>query len=134
VGWLVGVSVLLAASASAWLLLSPAPLTDADHFTSIAMSYAVGNMVWSSGPTVQSSEIVPLARLQTALTSRVPRSVSSQVNVPDLTHQYGPSRKVALVVLHGVYNSLPPDEGVNIRGDVVLLVDVRTGRVLFMTA
>jgi hypothetical protein len=37
---------------------------------------------------------------------------------------------MAMVVLHGTYNTLPPDEGVDLTGDVVVLVDVRTNRVV----
>jgi hypothetical protein len=65
--------------------------------------------------------------------SSLPPPTQHDVNVPDLIHRYGANRSVDMVVVHGVFNSLPPDEGVVVRGTVVVLVDARSTRVLLMT-
>src|SRR5690349_943787 len=74
-----------------------------------ALAYARARTVWYSGPTVQSVRTVPLNRLESALRASVPAHIQQDVNVPDLVRRYSPHRQVALVVLNGVYNSLPPD-------------------------
>jgi hypothetical protein len=77
--------------------------------------------------------VVPLDELKAALSGRVPAHVAQDVNVSDLIARYGPKHRVALVVLSGSYNSLPPDEGVPVTGDVVALVDQPSNRVLLLT-
>ena len=89
-------------------------------------------MLWNSGPRVRSAQVLPLRLLPRDLASSVSASVRQHVNVPDLLRRYGPNRQVVLVVLYGVYNSLPPDEGVEIRGDAITLVDPKTNRVLLL--
>jgi hypothetical protein len=98
-----------------------------------ALAYARARTVWYSGPVVQSVRTVPLDRLQGALRASVPAHIQQDVNIPALIRQYGPHRQVALVVLNGSYNSLPPDEGVTVHGDWVAIVDARTNRVLLLT-
>src|SRR5947209_17406226 len=91
------------------LRVATAPPAGADVAASdAALTYARDTTVWSSGPTAQSVRVVPLRRLEPALRAAVPAAVASDVNVSDLVRQYGPNRRVALVVLSGVYNSLPP--------------------------
>ena len=98
-----------------------------------ALTYAQQHMVWIKGPTVQSSRTVELRGLEPALARAVSPTLRRDVNVEELLHRYGPNRQVTLVILNGVYNTLPPDEGVTVRGAVVVLVDARTDRVLLMT-
>jgi hypothetical protein len=103
------------------------------HATAVGLSYARGYMSWSYGPTVQSARIIPLKQLESALRTSVPTTVRQDVDVPGLVRHYGANRQVDLVVLSGTYNSLPPDEGVMVTGDVVELVDARTNKVLLLT-
>jgi len=97
------------------------------------MDYAQQYFVWAHGPTVVSQQTLPLGRLPAALHSAVPVAVSQDVNTDQLLQQYGPHRTVALDVFHGTYNSLPPDEGLQLTGDVVVLVDVARNKVLLAT-
>lgn len=97
------------------------------------INYAQQYFVWSNGPTVVSRQTLPLGRLPAALRSAVPVAVSQDVNTDQLLQQYGPHRTVALDVFHGTYNSLPPDEGLQLTGDVVVLVDVGRNKVLLAT-
>jgi len=106
--------------------------TSADRAQSAALSYSRNYMAWSSGPQVQNVHIVPLREVE--------RTVRVYVHVPyrdvklgGLLTQYSPQRSIAVVDLHGVFNSLPPDEGVVAPGDVVVLVDVKTDKVLLLT-
>jgi len=123
-GLVVGVGLL-------WYGLSPSspPLNAA---TQAGLVYSRDYMLWNSGPRVRSAQVLPLRLLPRALASSVSVSVRRHVNVPDLLRRYGPNRQVVLVVLYGVYNSLPPDEGVEIRGDAITLVDPKTNRVLLL--
>lgn len=98
-----------------------------------ALAYAKQTTVWVSGPSVQSVSLMRLAQLDAGLRRTVSPRVRSDVNVHDLIRSYGPNRQVALVVLSGVYNSLPPDEGVVAHGVMVSVVDARTNRVLLLT-
>ena len=116
-----------------WYALAASATSTQSRAADSALTYARQYMTWSSGPALQSTHTLPLRHLTSALTRYTPSRVARGVNVPDLLRRYGPNRQVALVVLYGVYNSLPPDEGVNVDGDVVLLVDARTNRVLFVT-
>lgn len=99
----------------------------------IARSYAARTTLWNSGPTVTGVHIVPLTGLAAALHRSVAPALAADVNVPDLQRRVGRSRQVALVVLHGVFNTLPPAEGVTITGNMVAIVDMRTQQVLLLT-
>ncbi len=123
-GLVVGVGLL-------WYGLSPSspPLNSA---TQAGLVYSRDYMLWKSGPRVRSAQVLPLRLLPRALAASVSVSVRRHVNVRDLLRRYGPNRQVALIVLYGVYNSLPPDEGVEIRGDAITLVDPKTNRVLLL--
>jgi len=57
------------------------------------------------------------------LAASVPADVVKDINVPELIHQFGANRQVGLIVPSGVFNSLPPDEGVVEHSQVVVLVD-----------
>lgn len=131
---LAGLLALLAIAAAVLVIsLSSPTSSDQSSASDAALSYAQQYMVWSHGPTVQSAHIVPLRRLDQAITSYVPAVVRKDINVGDLMQQYGPNKQVALVVLAGTFNSLPPDEGVTINGGVVVIVDVKSDRVLLLT-
>jgi hypothetical protein len=137
-GWIVaflailGLAVSLLALAAAYRSTCACSIGTAGA-PDIALTYARQHMVWVRGPTLRSSHMATLRTLEPLLTSTVSSSVKDDVNVPDLVHRFGANRKVALVVLTGVYNSLPPDEGMDIQGEVIALVDVRTDRVLLLT-
>jgi hypothetical protein len=89
-------------------------------------------MVWTHGPGVQSVQTVPLAQLPDAMRP-LPSSVRDNVNVSDLLRRFGRRERVAVVIMTGTYNSLPPDEGVDVKGQVVALVDTRDDRVILLT-
>jgi hypothetical protein len=99
--------------------------------TQAGLDYSRNTMIWEKGPQVQSSTVVPMHSLRNALMS-APQSVHD-INVSDLIKQYGKNRQVDLVVLSGKFNTLPPGEGVDIYGQVVVLVDMKTRRALLMT-
>jgi hypothetical protein len=124
--------LLLIIGGVAYYALASSPSRSA-RIDQVALADARAQMVWSQGPTVQSTQILKLGQLSAALARSVPLRVAQDVNVQDLERRYGPQRTVALVVVNGVYNTLPPDEGVNLRGDAVVIVDVRTNRALFLT-
>lgn len=90
-------------------------------------------MIWTSGPVVRRSDTLPLRRLSRVLAAEVSPTVASHVNVTDLLRRFGSGREVALVILTGGFNSLPPDEGVDMHGDVVVLLDAHTNTPLFLT-
>jgi hypothetical protein len=98
-----------------------------------ALYYAQHQMVWMSGPTVVTSYVLPMRELPRALRLYVPRKVARDVNTADLIRRYGANLQIGMVVLRGVFNTLPPDEGVVVHGDVVVLVDVKHDRGLFLT-
>ncbi|MBV9282456.1 MAG: hypothetical protein JOZ41_20450 [Chloroflexi bacterium] len=125
--------VLALAGAIVWLALTTSAPAPPDRLTQAALAYSQQYIEWSRGPTVRSSQTVPLARLDGALARNVPPRVRRDVNVSDLLRRFGPRRRLGLVVLYGVYNSLPPDEGVEVNGDLAVLVDVATNRVLLVT-
>ena len=89
-------------------------------------------MAWERGPTVAWSRLVRLGELDAAL-QPVHLAGRHDVNTVDLIHRYGKERQVDLVVLQGRFNTLPPDEGVNVNGEVVVLVDMKTRHVILMT-
>lgn len=97
-----------------------------------ALGYAGQQMVWIKGPTVVSTHVIRLRDLAKRLRVEVPPAVWSDVNVRALLRQYGPTRQVGLVILSGVFNSLPPDEGVVVHADVIVLVDPRTNRGIYL--
>jgi hypothetical protein len=97
-----------------------------------ALAAAKQQMVWSSGPKIQSVHTLKLSGLRRALDHVVARQVANDVNVADLMRRFGPRRAVTLVVIHGTYNSLPPDEGVPITGQAVVILDHRSNRVLLL--
>lgn len=125
-GLVVGIGLL-------WYGLSPSspPLNPA---TQAGLVYSRDAMEWYSGPQVRSAQVLPLRLLPRALVASVSARVRHDVNEPylNLLRRYGPNRQVALVILYGVYNSLPPDEGVEIRGDAITLVDPKTNRILLL--
>jgi hypothetical protein len=102
--------------------------------TQAALQYARTEMVWIQGPSVGHERTATMGALPALLRTLASTSLRQDVNTADLIRRYGPHRPVDIIVLSGVYNSLPPDEGVNVQGEVLLLVDPRTDRVLFLTA
>jgi hypothetical protein len=104
-----------------------------DRAADAALQYAKQYMTWSQGPKVSSTHVVPLGGLSVALRRYVPAPLRDDVNAGQLSRTYGLKTKVSLIVLSGTFYSLPPDEGVNVNGDVVAIVDVRTNRVLLVT-
>lgn len=128
--------LLVAAIAAVFAMLWGAGVigtAQSDRAGAAALAYAHARTLWTSGPTIRSVRVVPLDELKAALSGRVPAHVAQDVNVSDLIARYGPKHRVALVVLSGSYNSLPPDEGVPVTGDVVALVDQPSNRVLLLT-
>lgn len=124
--WLVAVGVI------AFVLLSPFSRASTNGIDQSALAYGRNHMVWSQGPTVQSTRVIRLRELPAALGATVASHVAQDVNVPQLERRFGANREVALVVLHGVYNSLPPDEGVIIAGQAVVLLDPHTDKELYI--
>jgi hypothetical protein len=98
------------------------------------LRYARAEMVWTHGPSVVHARVGTIGDLPTLLPSLANTTLRQDVNTRDLIRQYGPRRKVDIIVLSGVYNSLPPDEGVNVQGEALVLVDVESNKVLFLTA
>ncbi|HEX8917064.1 MAG TPA: hypothetical protein VF898_01050 [Chloroflexota bacterium] len=104
----------------------------ADQAQNAALSYARSYMAWSSGPQVQSLHIVPLRDVEQTVRAYV-RVPYRDVKIGDLLAHHNPARRIAVVDLHGVFNTLPPDEGVVAPGDVLVLVDAGTDKVLLLT-
>lgn len=129
--WIAGPLVLLAAAFGLYIF-ALSPSSGGSSVDQAALRYAGQQIVWNQGPTVQSTHIVRLGDLQHTLAAATPPRVANDVNVPALIQRYGAGRQVALVVLSGEFNSLPPDEGVVARGDVVVLVDTKTNRALYV--
>lgn len=118
----------------AWVSLAAAPATAGSRALQAGESYGRQEVVWSQGPSIQTRRVVPVSGLAAALASAVPPTTRQSVDTVSLERRYGPQRQIAMIVLRGTYNSLPPDEGVNISGDVVVLVDVTTKRILLLTS
>ncbi|GAC1472752.1 MAG: hypothetical protein NVS2B16_28680 [Chloroflexota bacterium] len=97
-------------------------------------NYGRQEVVWSQGPSIESEKVISLNQLSSTLASMVPTTTQQNVAAMPLARRYGARRRVAVVVLRGTYNSLPPDEGVAVTGDVLVLVDVKTDHVLLMTS
>ncbi len=126
------VSVILVAMGvgGAWLTLAGAGApTGEDRAIQRAEDFGKSTIVWSQGPSLRDGRVVQLDGLQEALSS-LPLPTRYDVDVAGLERQYGANRRVALVILRGTYNSLPPDEGVDVYGNIVVLVDVKTERVI----
>jgi hypothetical protein len=88
-------------------------------------------MVWESGPVVQSSRVIRLGQLgQYVRILGTP--VRNDVSVSSLIRQYRADRPVDFVVLFGKYNTLPPDEGVDVHGQALALVDMKTDTTLYL--
>lgn len=98
-----------------------------------ALRYVGTEMVWTQGPTITQERTGTMGALPRLLPTMASTSLRKDVNTADLIRRFGPNRPIDIIVLSGVYNSLPPDEGVNVRGEALVLVDPRTDRVLFLT-
>lgn len=131
---LFGVAVLLVLALTGILLITSS-VTDStpNPLNQAALRYANQQMIWTSGPTVRRSDTLPLGRLSHALATEVSPTVAAHVNVSDLLHRFSANRRIALVILTGSFNSLPPDEGVDMHGDVVVLLDAQNNKPLFLT-
>jgi hypothetical protein len=114
-----------------WFAVTSLGSSGTDSISRAAIAYSRGQIIWDSGPTVQSVHVVPLRNLSRALASYAPPQVSPNINVGDLQRQYGPNFRVGLVVLHGDFNSLPPGEGITLHFAVVL-VNARTNKGFFL--
>lgn len=125
--------VIVIAAAVIWYQNATAAPSAAQRAGTIARSYAARTTLWNSGPTVTEVRVVPLTRLATTLRRTVTTQIADDVNVADLQRRVGTNRQVALVVLHGVFNTLPPAEGVTVTGNMVAIVDMRTRKVLLLT-
>ena len=130
---LVPLLILLLGAGLAWFVVSASATSSQNRAGAAAMSYARTTMVWSSGPGVHSVQVVPLRNLAATLRASAPSALQQDVNVADLIRRVGPDRRVALVLLSGTYNTLPPDEGVIVNGEVAAIVDLKTNRVLLLT-
>lgn len=98
-----------------------------------ALRYVGTEMVWTQGPTIAHERTGTMGALPGLLQTMANTSLRKDVNTADLIRRFGPHRRIDIIVLSGVYNSLPPDEGVNVQGEALVLVDPRTDRVLFLT-
>jgi hypothetical protein len=101
--------------------------------TQAGLRYARAEMVWTHGPSIAHERTGATGALPALLPALANTRLRKDVNTADLIRRYGPNRKVDIIVLSGVYNSLPPDEGVDVQGEVLVLVDAQTNRVLFLT-
>lgn len=131
---IVFLSVLIPITIGFWLLMAQngggkTPQTSGQ----IALAYTRSNLHWIRGPYVQATYPTTVGRLQQTLYRHVPIRVVQDVNVRQLVRKYGSKPKVDLVVLTGVFNSLPPNVGVTGPGTVVALVDPVRRRVFFVT-
>jgi hypothetical protein len=102
--------------------------------TQAGLRYARAEMVWIHGPSIVHARTGTIGDLPALLPGMANTTLRQDVNTRDLIRQYGPKRKVDMIVLSGVYNSLPPDEGVDVQGEALVLVDVKSDKVLFLTA
>jgi len=115
----------------AWVVLSSSGSKQPDPIARAAVSYSRQQIIWDSGPTVQNEHVVPMRQLSRTLLAYAPRHVALDVNIPALLKQYGPGYRVAVVVLHGSFNSLPPQEGLPVH-DAVVLLNARTLKGVFL--
>lgn len=99
----------------------------------VAMSYARRTLQWNQGPYLKGTYPTTMGSLESTMKRhQVPKHVMQDVNVQRLLQQYAPTLKVDLVVLTGVFDTLPPDEGITGPGTMVALVDPRQHRVLYV--
>lgn len=127
------ISLIAVCLVAGWLAVVSPLLNPPADTTQIGLDYTRQYMVWQSGPSLVSSRTLALRQLSAVMRTSLPRPTQHDVNVPDLIHRYGANRLVDMVVVHGVFNTLPPDEGIVVRGTVVVLVDAQSNRVVFMT-
>lgn len=125
-------SVLVICGTLAWLILAASAPSAQDRAAQAGLAYARTQMAWTSGPTLQTSHVTTLRSLRSVLIRTVPTGVQQDVNTRELIRQYGVNRRVALVIVNGVFNSLPPDEGVIVHGDAVVIVDMKTDQALLL--
>ena len=104
-----------------------------DGAAQAGLHYARTEMVWTEGPVIARRQAGTRGALPALLPRLVTTTLRHDVNTSDLIRRFGPGRPVEILVLSGVYNSLPPDEGVDVQGEALVLVDPRTRRVLFLT-
>jgi hypothetical protein len=128
---LAGVLVAVLLAVLAGQLIWSQTHSSSDPARQAALRYATHVMVWSSGPSVTESRLIRFRDLQAALKTVTPR-LRADVNVPDLLSQYGPNRKVEMVILSGTYDSLPPGEGVELHGEVLVLINPKTNHPLYL--
>ena len=98
-----------------------------------ALRYARKEMVWTHGPSILHERAATMGALPSLLPRLASATLRNDVNAADLIRRFGPGRKIDIIVLTGVYNSLPPDEGVNVQGEALVLLDPSTDRLLFLT-
>ncbi len=101
--------------------------------TRAGLIYANNVMVWIHQPVIVHTRNAELGALPSILPSLTNTALRQNVNTADLIRRFGAHRRVQVLVLSGMYNSLPPDEGVNIQGEVIVLTDLKTDKVLFLT-
>ncbi|HEX6506164.1 MAG TPA: hypothetical protein VF221_00880, partial [Chloroflexota bacterium] len=119
--------------AAGWLVYSASAGSSTSSATRAGIAYAQDTMEWTSGPTLTHARVARVRDLPAVLPQITGAALRQDVNTADLQRRYGPDRQVDLVVLSGVFNTLAPDEGVNVHGEVLAVVDVKTNRVLFLT-
>lgn len=113
------------------LVLANRPESDAQKAADAAVAYGRTEMLWQKGPAATSTRLVPLRKLASTLERSTSASIAPHVNVPSLIERYGPNHRVAIVVLSGEFNSLPPDEGVELT-TAVAIVDVPSDHVILV--
>lgn len=99
----------------------------------IALRDARTQLVWNRGPFLKGTYPTTMADLQRTLDRYLPAHVAQDVDVAELRKTYGPTRRIDVVALTGVFNTLPPDEGVTAPGTVVALVDPLRKHVILVT-
>ena len=128
---LLGAVICVALAFLAYLHVSSSPAGTAGD---AALRYARTEMVWTHGPSVLHERAATMGALPALLPRLANVMLRNDVNAADLIRRFGAGRKIDIVVLTGVYNSLPPDEGVDVQGEVLVLLDPSTERLLFLTA
>jgi hypothetical protein len=99
--------------------------------TQAALHHGRTTMVWESGPVVQSSRVIRLGQIAHYV-HRLNPPVRNDINSASLIRQYGRNRSVDFVVLFGKFNTLPPDEGVDVHAQVLAVVDMKTDKTLLL--
>jgi hypothetical protein len=124
--------ILVVGIALGGVLLLTGVTSASDPAENAGLTVAREQMVWAHGPSVVSRQAISLSDLPAALHRSVSPRVVSDVNVPGLIRRYGAHRKIVLVVMTGEYNSLPPDEGIEVNGEAIAIVDAHTNHVLLL--